>query len=188
MMAKVINTALAWISLLITVKSLENSALSVFIPTFYLYSLMTLPLVFLALNKNPFNFGLFSVLVVLISTKYLPTPSFLGLLNVLHYFGYGSLAEFVKSIFSGQSDGNVLPLVVTMFVISQVVWVLDEKAQELRKRGVDFDVIPSVITAFAIGLTTYICYSTLLLTFSADKLILGLIGVCLLILAVVLAS
>ena len=187
MMAKIINTALAWISLLITVKSLENSAISVFLPTFYLYALMVLPLVFLALNKNPFNFSLFAVLVILLSTKCLPTPSFLGLLNVLHYIGYGNLAEFIKSIFSGQGDGNVLPLVVTMFAISQVVWVLDEKAQELRKRGVDFDVIPSVITAFAVGLIAYMCYSTLLLTFSADKLILGLMGICLLILAVILA-
>lgn len=187
MIGKAINTLLALMSILLAIRSLENSSLSLLIPTSYLYVLLIFPFLSLATNRNPFNFGLFAILAILLSTKYLPTQSFLGLLNVLKYAGYGDLAESLRYLFTPQR-GMELPLVVTAFSISQVVWVLDKKERLFKERGIDFNVLPSVAIAFALGFVSLVTYYNLNFGVSSDRLIIGLVGVCLIVLALALDS
>ena len=184
-MMRLVNLALAEIGIILTVKSLENSFLSTFITMDYVYTLLLIPPIFAFANRNPFDFRLFVFLLCLMSVNLLPSSkSFDGVLNSLYYFGFQGWAMFLEStVKSYESNAFYIPPFVVVFTISQITWTLHKKSIELKERGVKFDVLPSVILAFIVGLISLVLFFYLPTGFQIENnLMTGLAGISLLIL------
>ncbi len=175
MIGTTVNIVIATICILLTVKSLGLD---------YLYLLLLSPFLSAVLRRNPFNTPTFITLLLLLSTNYLPTQSYLGFLNVLYNFR-SDLAVYLRYIFT-YSGGETLPIVVTLYSVSQVVWVAEKKRKTLKERGVDFNVFVPISIALIVGLASYTLYRFLYLNVVFDRLTLGLIGVFLVILTLIL--
>ncbi len=148
----ILNGILATLSIVLVVESLTFR-------TNYLYLLLIIPAVSLMLRRNPFNFPLFAILICISLINVLPTQTFYGLVNVLNYLGYE--ASYLLDLF--HPSPHHIPLIVTFFVISQIVWHSEHEV--------------TIPLAFAFSFLAYIFYEYLMVSVDIDRLLLGIFGV-----------
>ncbi|RLI86235.1 MAG: hypothetical protein DRO98_05685 [Archaeoglobales archaeon] len=189
MRIRILNIVLAELAIFIAVGIAEASPLSMFIPARYLYFLAILPPVFLLLKRNPFDFPLFAILIVMASVKVLANSEmFYSILDTIYFFGFRGLAEHLNSIFSAyRSSPNIsaLSAIVILYVIAQISWAMEER---LKKLGLGFG-YPLVILGI-VGFAIYLFYP-LILSFHAygvPLLFMGLIGVTSILIAIYLLA
>ena len=151
-MRSILNFILATLSVVLVAESFVFR-------TNYFYLLMIIPVVSLILKRNPFNFPLFAILICVSLINILPTQTFYGLVNVLHYLGYD--VSYLLDVF--RPTPHHIPLIVTLFVISQVIWYSKYEV--------------TIPLSFAFGFLAYAFYDYLIVSLNADRLILGVFGV-----------
>ena len=153
MISVILNGILATLSIILVVQT------SVF-RTNCLYLLLMIPAMSLVLRRNPFNFPLFAILICIDLINVLLTQTFYGLVNVLNYLGYE--ASYLLDVFSQPSPHHI-PLIVTFFVVSQIVWHSEYEV--------------TIPLAFAFSFLAYISYDYLIVLVDIDRLLLGIFGV-----------
>ncbi|WP_457548640.1 hypothetical protein [Archaeoglobus sp.] len=151
-MKAVLNCILATLSIVLVVESFVFR-------TDYLYLLLIIPALSLIFKRNPFNFPLFAILIGISLINVLPTQTFYGLVNVLHYLGYD--VSYLLDMF--HPTLNYIPLIVTLFVVSQVIWHSEHEV--------------TIPLSFAFGFLAYAFYNYLIVPLNADRLVLGVFGV-----------
>ena len=152
MIKVIMNCLLAVTSIILVIETLEFNL-------DYLYVLLVIPAVSLIMRRNPFNFPLFAILTCISIVNVLPTQTFYGLVNLLNYLGYNS--SYLLDMF--HPTRHNIPLIVTMFVISRIVWNSESEI--------------TIPLAFAFGFLAYLSYSYLLISLNLDRIVLGLMGV-----------
>jgi hypothetical protein len=191
-MIRILNLLIAEIAVIIAVEMTKSSPLPMFVPANYLYVLTVIPIILLLFGRNPFDFPLFAVLVMLLSSKVLANSEiFYSSLDAIYFLGYKNLAEYLETIFSvykSTSDIMGLSALVVLYSVSQIIWVMAKKSKDLKRLGmnVNYQIAVLGITALAI----YLFYPALIAPQSLEipLLFLGLIGVVLVILAMYLLT
>ncbi len=134
MKAKIINLALAEISVLIAVSIAEKSPMALLVPVNLLYAIAIIPIALLIMNRNPFGFPTFIVLMALATAKALANSEiFYSLLDAVYYLGFRGLAEYVESMFSAyESKPDIIPLlsIVVLFSMAQIIWNIEKKLEK----------------------------------------------------------
>ncbi len=188
MRARILNTILAELAVFLTVSIVENSPLSMFVPAKFLYVIAVIPIVFLLLGRNPFDFPLFLVLIALATVKILSNSEiFYSILDAVYYLGFKGAAEYLNSLFTAYKSSNVqvLSVLVILFSVAQIAWNIEVELSKLR---IDFvqPISVLIVVAFAI----YVLYPAILSiqVRGIPLLFVGLLGVVLTLIATYLLA
>ena len=168
----------AEISAIIAIEVARNSPLSLYIPYEYLYLIMLIPVVMMAVRRNPYDFTFLAVLILLMTPKTLSNSKIIySLSNALYFFGFRRISEGIASVFSaykGPVLGQVVDVVV-LFTVAQVVWYSEDR-----------HVIVSLSASAVIGILIAALLPAIPSIPNGTPIILGLIGLVTLVLAVYL--
>jgi len=157
-----------------------------YIPDFTFIVIAAIPILLMLKRGNPFGFTFFSVLISLnMGILLAKSEIFYAILDTMYYFGFKSLAEYLNSVFSPYAGQNVLyPLlgITWLFVLSQLIWITAEKAEELEKRGLKASKIVVLQWAyvFLVSYLVYLVYPAILdfkIDHSYPPLLSGIAGV-----------
>lgn len=157
-----------------------------YIPDFTFIVIAAIPILLMLKRGNPFGFTFFSVLISLnMGILLAKSEIFYAVLDSIYYFGFKSLAEYLNSVFNPYACQNVLqPLlgITWLFVLSQLIWITADKAEEFEKRGLKVSKIVVLQWAyvFLASYLVYLIYPAILefkIGYSFPPLLTGIAGV-----------
>ncbi len=166
MFAPIINLLLAEVASYFALEAFFKSPFVVLGSKYYALEtiypfVMAIPLLLLILKRNPFSFGYFYFLILIVSGNILAKSElFYAWLDVLYFLKLGNLASYLNSVFSSAKGIDVTPVlldVVWLFVLSQLIWISAEKGREMEERGMSAKNLVLFQWAFAF-IFTYVVY------------------------------
>jgi hypothetical protein len=196
--AALVNLVIAEIAALQSYQNFLASPIAAFsYPDFTFIVVMAIPILLMLKRGNPFGFTFFSILIIL-NMGFLLAKSeiFYAVLDAIHSLGFKSIAEYLYSVFSQYAGQSILQSLLTItwfFVLSQLIWVSAEKAEEFEERGLKAGKIIVFQWAyiFIISYLVYSAYPAILeikIDYSYPPLFTGIAGVIAIITAAYMLS
>ena len=194
-LATVVNLVIAELEAIQAYQNFLSSPLAI-LHSFSVVPVLVIPVLLTLRRGNPFGFPFFVVLISLnMGILLAKSEIFYAALDAVHFFGFENLAEYLNTIFSPYAEREIMQslLVITLlFVVSQLMWVTAEKAEELEKRGLNAGKTLAFQWAYVLAIScfVYTAYPAILVKvdWAMPPLFTGVAGVLAIVIAAYLIS
>jgi hypothetical protein len=190
--ALIINLTVAEVAALQALQAFSTSPFAAFFPN-TTFLIAAIPFIYLLRMKNPFSFGYF-VLLILLNFGIILAKSeiFYSSLDALYSLGFESIAENLNAIFNPFKPYPTPQLlsITWLFILSQLIWMAAEKAEELEKRGLKASIAFQWVYALFASFLIFLVYPFILGfgKYGHAPLFTGIAGVLCMIVAIYLLS